>query len=259
MSNRRGVPAFLLITVLLSWPWWFLGHHVLGWSMTNPLAQLPTAFAPAIAALVVRRWVTGEGFRDAGLRPRLRTAWRWYLLAWLGPFAVTATALALAAILGLWRVDLAPLSDGLVLLLPIVTLILTPFYWGEEFGWTGYLRPRILAHRPRAGAVVTGLIWGIWHWPLAFVGYVHFPDLVAGLAVWTVFFVPQQIALAWLYLRSATVWVAALAHGGNNMVIGLVTGLLLIEHGPLGDVSTMLLTAVPLGLACLVMLQCHLT
>lgn len=254
MTNRRGVTAFLLITFLCSWPFWFVERLVLGWSLLNPLAQLPSAFAPAVAAVIVRRWVTREGFRDAALAPRLAAAWRWYLLAWLGPFAVTAATLAVAAGLGVWRTDLAPLG-GLALLLPIVTVLLIPVYWGEEFGWTGYLRARLFPGRPLAAVLATGLIWGVWHFPLAFLGYVEFSDHLLALPIWTGFFVLQQIALSWLYLGSRTVWVAALAHSGNNMVIGLVTGLLLVEHGGLDEVSVMLLTAVPLGLAVLCMLR----
>lgn len=248
MSHRRGALAFLLITLLLSWPWWFLEHVVLGWSMVNPLVQLPTAFAPALAAIAVRRWVTREGFADATPAPRLRRAWRWYLAAWLGPFAITAGTLALAALLGLWRPDLAPLGAG-AFLLPVVVLILAPVYWGEEFGWTGYLRPRLLPRRPMAGAVGTGLLWAVWHYPLAFLGYIEFRHVFLGLTVWTGSFVLQQVALTQLYRGSGTVWAPALAHAGNNMVIGLVVGTLLIDHGPLGDVSTMLLTAGPLTLA----------
>ena len=248
MPNRRGVLAFLTLTALLSWPWWFLEHVVLGWSMVNPLVQLPTAFAPALAAIIVRRWVTGE--RDVSSAPRLRQSWRWYLAAWLGPFAVTAGALALAALLGLWPADLAPLGAG-AFLLPVIVLILLPVYWGEEFGWTGYLRPRLVPGHPLAGAVLTGLLWAVWHYPLAFLGYIEFPHLVLGLAVWTGSFVLQQVVLTQLYLGGGTVWVAALAHSGNNMVIGLVLGTLLIDHGSLGDVSTMLLTAGPLALGSL--------
>jgi membrane protease YdiL (CAAX protease family) len=253
MSNRPGVIAFLLLTFLFSWPVWLIERLVFDLSLLNPLAQLPGAFAPAVAAVIVRRWVTREGFRDAALAPRLRAAWRWYLLAWLGPFGVTAVTLAVAAGLGLWRIDLSPLG-GLLFLLPVVTIVLIPVYWGEEFGWTGYLRARLFPTRPLAAACATGLIWGIWHYPLAFLGYIEFADPVTALPIWTGFFVLQQIVLSWLYLGSGTVWVAALAHSGNNMVIGLITGVLLTEHAGLGEVPVMLLVSIPLGVAVVFMI-----
>ncbi len=191
MSNRRGVIAFLLITFLCSWPVWFVERLVFGWSLVNPLAQLPGAFAPAIAA-----------------------------------------------VLALWHVDLAPLG-GIGIILPIITIVLIPVYWGEEFGWTGYLRARIFPTQPLAAVAATGLIWGIWHFPLAFLGYIEFSNHAVALPMWTAFFMLQQFVLSWLYLASGTVWVAALAHSGNNMVIGLVTGVLLVEHGGLDDVTVM--------------------
>jgi hypothetical protein len=42
---------------------------------------LPGALSPAIAAIIVRKWVTREGFVDAGLKPNLSKAWRYYLFA----------------------------------------------------------------------------------------------------------------------------------------------------------------------------------
>jgi membrane protease YdiL (CAAX protease family) len=244
--RQRGVIAFLAMTFLGTWPLWFVQRQILRMSLVDPLAQLPTAFMPALATIVVRLWITREGFRDAGLSLRLRDAWTWYLIAFLGPMGVTVLTLAAAAGLGMWRVELAPLK-GLAVMLPVVTVLLTPVYWGEEFGWTGYLRPRLFPDHPLVGAVATGVVWAVWHYPLAFLGYIEFHHALVGLAAWTGSFVLQQIALTWLYLRSDTVWVVALAHAGNNMIIGFVTGLLLIERGTLDDVRTMLLTAIPLG------------
>lgn len=128
-------------------------------------------------------------------------------------------------------------------------------YWGEEFGWTGYLRARLLPGRPLAAVLVTGLIWGVWHVPLAFLGYIEFSNNLVALPVWTVFFVLQQIPLSWLYLASKTVWVPSLAHAGNNMVIGLITEVLLVEHGDLDTVSVMFVLSVPLGIAALFMVR----
>lgn len=56
-------------------------------SRRSPLFQiaiLPGAFAPAVGATVVRRYVTREGFADAGMRPNLRR-WRPYAFGLLYP------------------------------------------------------------------------------------------------------------------------------------------------------------------------------
>ncbi len=41
--------------------------------------------------------------------------------------------------------------------------------FGEEFGWRGYLLPRLLTKRSRTREilVIIGFIWGIWHLPVA--------------------------------------------------------------------------------------------
>ncbi|WFF09183.1 type II CAAX endopeptidase family protein [Micromonospora sp. WMMD1076] len=257
-TRMKGVLAFLVISFGMSWAWLLLARLGLGLSLVNPLVQLPFGFAPAMAAIVVRRWITREGFRDAGLAPRLRGAWSSYLVAWLGPMGLVVATVGLAVATGLWNPDPSALDGAvpglpgwaLVLLLMVAVPLLTPFYWGEEFGWTSYLRLRIFVGRPLMSATVTGLIWAVWHYPLAFLGYIEFTNVLLGLLVWTVGFLLQEIILAWLRSRSDSIWPPSLAHAGNNMVLALLTGLLLSEGGGLGEITVMLLTAVPMAVVC---------
>ncbi|MFC7328307.1 CPBP family intramembrane glutamic endopeptidase [Marinactinospora rubrisoli] len=256
--RTRGVLVFLLLSFGLAWGGMF-GAVALGWSLVDPLVQLATiAFTPAIAAVVVRRWVTREGFADAGLRPRLRSAWPYYLAALAGPPALVAATAGHAAVLGLWTPDLAPLNQAVpgvpgwlfVLLLVAAMPLLTPVYLGEEFGWTGYLRTRLFPGRPVAATVATGLVWAVWHYPLAFLGYIHFDNVVLGLGVWTVSFLLQEIVLSWLWLNSGSVWTASLAHAGNNMVWSLLNTILLTEGGGVADFAVMVVGLVPLAALC---------
>ena len=258
-TARKGVAAFLLLSFGGTWGWLWCATVVLGLSPLNPLLQLPAFCMPGIAGVVVRRWVTREGFADAGLRLRLKAAWPFYLVAWLGPAALALCALGLAALLGLWHPRLSGPGGVLpgagdvlsVLGMMVVALVLTPVYWGEEFGWTSYLRPRLFGGAPVPSSIVTGLIWAVWHFPLAFIGYVDFPDVVLGLLVWTVSFQLQEVLLLWLYTRSGSVWVASLAHAGNNMVLFLVLGRVLVEGAGLGPIWPMVLSAAPMAVLCL--------
>ncbi|MEU8782802.1 CPBP family intramembrane glutamic endopeptidase [Streptomyces sp. NPDC048637] len=250
--------AFLIISFGGTWLWLLFARWGLGLSALSPLLQLPGFCMPGIAAVVVRRWITKEGFADAGLKLRLKAAWRYYAMAWLGPPLVAAATLALAAAAGLWDPDLSG-PGGMpgvkelasVLGLMMAALILTPVYAGEEFGWTSYLRPRLFGGRTVPSAVATGLIWAVWHFPLAFIGYAEFTNVVLGLAVWTLSFQLQEVTLMWLYQRSGSVWVASLAHAGNNMVLFLILGEMLDEAEGLGAVTPMLLVLVPLAAICL--------
>src|SRR5438309_6493802 len=68
-ATRRGVIAYLLIAFAFAWSCWEIPIR-LGLSVRHPMFQfavLPGAFGPAIAAVLVRMFVTREGFADAGL------------------------------------------------------------------------------------------------------------------------------------------------------------------------------------------------
>src|SRR5271165_1746749 len=106
MQKRKGVIAYLLIAFGMAWALWEI-VIALGLSVTNPLFQiaiLPGAFAPAIATFVVRKWITREGFADAGLRLDFRK-WPYYIVAWLLPLAVVGCIIIAAGLFGIGTPD----------------------------------------------------------------------------------------------------------------------------------------------------------
>ncbi|MGL5852822.1 MAG: CPBP family intramembrane glutamic endopeptidase [Phycicoccus sp.] len=225
VRRRRGIAWFLAITFGVSWTGWLLAY-ALGGSLSSPVVQLVTAaFVPAGAAVVVRRWITGEGFADAGLRPRVRAAWRHYVAAAL-PLVVLGCALAAAFVTGLARGAAWDRLDPWTLLAaPGLVVLAAPLFWGEEFGWTSYLRMRLLPGRPVAATLLTGVIWGVWHWPLPFVGYFGTADLggplgmVVQLALWVVLSMLLELVLSWSFWRSGSIWTTSMVHAGNNLVV----------------------------------------
>ncbi|MET7641304.1 type II CAAX endopeptidase family protein [Streptomyces sp. NPDC005438] len=247
--------AFFAVTFGAAWAYLFAARLWWDLSLVNPLVQLPYAVAPALGALVARRWVGGDRGPALGLGLRLRQSWPFYLLAWLGPFGAVAATMTLAWALGHWDGDLSAARElspgiplwGLVMVLLILVPLLSPIYGGEEFGWTSYLRPRMFRNHPRIATFATGIIWAAWHYPLAFLGYIEFQNVTAGLTVWTFSFLCQEVILAWFFVRSGSAWVTSLAHAGNNLVFSLLTGALLEEKLSSVEGST-LLSAVPLAL-----------
>ena len=250
-AKTRGILVYLFIAFGGAWVLWITAL-LAGVPATDPLFQyvaLPGGFAPAVAAVVTRKWVTHEGFADAGLKLRLRRGWPYYLFAWLLPLVVVAIIVALAAVLGVDRPDftlqralgeLAPganppsfPSSGLLVFLLVVgvliqAVVLTPILWGEEFGWRGYLQVRLLAGRPLLAAVVTGLIWGMWHYPIILAGYERYESTLLGLLIFPVLTVLLSIIFGWLRLRTGSVWCASLAHASTNAVGGSLTALLFL-------------------------------
>src|SRR5438445_7245250 len=157
-QSTKGILAYLVIAVSLAWILWAIPLR-LGVAVRSPRFQLfaiPDAFAPAIAAIIVRKWITREGFADAGLKLRL-DQFRYYLIALLIPYVVMAVIIILAAALRIGYPDFTlhralltlsnkpppHLSPYISLILPIQlalpAILATPILWGEEFGWPGYL------------------------------------------------------------------------------------------------------------------------
>jgi membrane protease YdiL (CAAX protease family) len=240
-----GILVYLGITFVLAWVLWLIPMkmHIPPQSPSFQLAVAPGTFAPAVAAFIVRKWATGEGFGDAGLRFAL-DRFPYYAFALLIPLVVVAAIMVLASALGVSTPDFT-LKRGLAVLRPslvhqttppplavlvvnflISSVLLTPLYLGEEFGWRGYLQIRLLADRPALAAVATGLIWGVWHYPLVLLGY-QYPDRPQlGLAVMPVSGVMLSIFFGWLQSATGSVWTPSLAHSATNILGGSLVALL---------------------------------
>lgn len=246
-GSRTGIWWFLGIAFALAWTAWEIPIR-LGVPVGSPMfqvASLPGDFAPAIAAVIVRKWVTGEGFGDAGLRLDLRR-WPYLLIAWLLPLAVVgvialeAMAFSIAHPDFSFRPALAAMTHGhhtpahllpympylVVVQLLLKALVLTPVLWGEEFGWRGYLQLRLYPGRPLLAAVVTGIIWGVWHYPLILRGYNYPGHPLLGLLMFPIGTVLLSIIFGWLRERGGSIWVASLAHSATNAVGGSLSLLL---------------------------------
>jgi len=241
-SHRKGTVAYLLIAFGLAWTGFEALYRL---KETAPkgllsLAMLLSAFAPAIACFVVRKWITREGFADAGLRLHLRK-WPYYVVGWLLPIVVVACIVAMAPIFGAGTTDFsldrgskflastgkplpswAPHSLGLLTGIFLAQAVFTiPLLFGEEFGWRGYLQKRLFPANPVLSAVATGTIWGYWHLPIALRGY-SFPDnpKIGALVMYPIGCVLLSIVFGWLVSKTGSVWSASLAHASTNCVGG---------------------------------------
>jgi hypothetical protein len=160
-----------------------------GQGVSSPLALILVRcinFMPALATLVVARWISPlpATRRTTGLRWGARGS-RW-VLPWLfgmvGMTALTLAAPFTGALLGRYALDLqlfsgfraflasigqpvpqgsiAPFVWQAVLSLPLQTLMFAPLAFGEEWGWRGYLLPRLLPLGQWRALLVSGVIWG---------------------------------------------------------------------------------------------------
>jgi membrane protease YdiL (CAAX protease family) len=241
-THRKGIVAYLLIAFGLAWPSLEMIYRL---KATVPAAllsllQVFAVFAPAIACFVVRKWVTREGFADAGLRLRLRK-WPYYVVAWLLPVVVVICLVVLAPLFGAGRADFSldrgykfaasfgkPIPPWLphsLVILACVFLVeaifAAPLLFGEEFGWRGYLQKRLFPSNPVLSAVATGIIWGLWHMPAALRGY-SFPDnpKIGAFVMYPIGGVLFSIIFGWLVLKTGSIWSSSLAHASTNVIGG---------------------------------------
>lgn len=251
-QDLKHVLVYLLITFGLTWLYCIFliyplakGESLRGVpAMATQLLVAAAMFFPAIGVLLTRL-VTREGFKNAWLKPNIKKHVRYYLLAWFGPGILTLLGAALYFLLvpgsfdpncGYMRLTMeaagAPYEaqavpmNLLMLIQTVQAFLLAPVLnfvtcFGEEWGWRGYLLPKISKHFPMVPTLlITGIIWGLWHAPLTIIGhnyglgYWGFP--FTGIAMMCVFCIVMGIFLSYVTLKTGSCIPAILGHGAIN-------------------------------------------
>lgn len=100
----------------------------------------------------------------------------------------------------------------------VILLRSTASALGEEIGWRGFLVPELAKQMSFTKlSVLTGLIWAVWHSPILL-----FADYNAGTNRWFalgVMVTAMSFVMAWLTLKSNSVWPAAISHASHNLYI----------------------------------------
>lgn len=91
---------------------------------------------------------------------------------------------------------------------------------GEEIGWRGFLVPELYKHYDFTKTVlISGVIWAIYHWPLLI--FLMGPRLGVSplpmLAIILVASIGLSTIMAWLRLKSGSVWTAVIFHMALNV------------------------------------------
>jgi len=203
-------------------------------------------FFPAIGVLLTRL-ITKEGFKNAWLHPHMRGNIKIYLLAYFGPGILTIFGAIVYflifpshfdAQLGYMRatfeaaggnVDALPISLSVVLIAQVAeAFLLGPILnfitcFGEEWGWRGYLLPKMAAKIPMIPMLfINGVIWGLWHAPLTAIGHnygVGYPGFpYVGIAAMCGFCIVIGVFLSYVAMKTKSCIPAVLAHGALNSI-----------------------------------------
>ncbi len=211
--GQLEVLAFLAITIAVGWPLMLAPHSaVLGGVVS---------WVPGIAALLIlARGSTRNLLRRIALD---RVGWPdAYLFAIWVPvlFVVGRVATVVALRAGVLDADLgglhpasgaAPALDalqqlvGAVLLAPFAQMIVT---LGSELGWRAFVLPRLLPLGTWPAITLTSLLWWAWQLPRVLdPRSPQWPVETVAFLFWCLF---VGEILAWLYLRTRSVWAPAL-------------------------------------------------
>ena len=181
------------------------------------------------AANILTRLITREGMGNNLLALNFKGHGRWYaasVLAPLGEVAVAAVLLCTIYLNGMSFGEIFPtdgLSDKTAILLFQIEYSMIVFFpaFGEEWGWRGYLMPKLCEVMSKPAAVVVGgVIWGLWHAPLTISGHnfgVDYPGYpFVGILLMCVLCVADNAFLTLLTEKTGSIYPASFFHMLNN-------------------------------------------
>jgi uncharacterized protein len=230
-SVRWGsIALYVALACGVSWAIW-LGLGALGVDLVirAPLGM----FGPAIAATLVRGRPGGGWIYLAAylLVPLLIAAGIGLSLLigyqhWTDPVAALEQAIAAQAAAAhrplppgdaLHQIAQLSLISQLVLAFTLGIAVNMIFTFGEEFGWRGYLLPRLAPLGGGWAALLTGVIWGLWHAPIIITASYNFPGHPwLGVPAMVALTTSLSFVYAWLRFGSGSVWPSTLAHAAAN-------------------------------------------
>jgi hypothetical protein len=226
--NWKEIILFVVLAYGLAWAWsgYFLLPY-LGDLLTRsatptdmverlgPAATLPTMLTPMIAALIMRLVVSKEGVKGSlGL---LRSP-KYYLAALVAPAVLVTVVVLIVQLLDLGEFKWSQTGWFVYLMLLLSALVVTLLTFGEEYGWRGYLLPRLLPLGEIRATLLLGMIWALWHLPLIVAG-LNYPGVNVWLAILAFLFVTVAVSFAytWFYVASSgSVLIAAVLHASFN-------------------------------------------
>ena len=208
----------------------FTGHTWTGSTLEMLSLVSLGMLAPAIAHVITRK-ITNEGFRLIGEKSMMLgidlkgKKWIFFLLAMFLPVVYSTLGDVIVWLFCPEAFGEAEVSSFVVIIYPLISIVsgvvLSFAAFGEEFGWRGYMMPKLieLVGMPKA-LIIGGIIWGLWHAPLTCVGhnfgmdYPGFPYV--GIIVMCLFCTVLGTILMYVTIKTNSIWPAAFMHAVNN-------------------------------------------
>lgn len=249
-KTTKRIIMFLGITFVTTYLYEFLVIYPLvlsGEVAMQTLAQVLLGVVmifPALGVLVTRL-ITKEGFKgNSFILPKTgKRSIKWFLFAWFGPVVLTVLGAGVYFLIYPQRFDpslsymgevmaangvemttemlQATMASQIVMAVFLAPLLNLFTCFGEEWGWRGYLLPKMREKLPLfAVLLVNGVIWGLWHAPLTAIGHNYgmgYPGYpVTGILAMCCFCIVAGVIFSFITIKTGSCIPAVIAHGSLN-------------------------------------------
>ncbi len=185
--------------------------------------MLGLMWSPGVAAIITNL-IYERSLRGLGWKPKMP---QFLPLAYVLPLLYAGAVYCIV-----WVTGIAPLTtENLPAGVSLVEFILenATIYFliaifsalGEELGWRGLLVPQLIQEQNFSRtAVVSGIIWALWHFPLIIFGsYNNGENLSLAVSAFFLLVIGISIPMAWLTIRTGSVWPAVVLHASHNVFV----------------------------------------
>jgi membrane protease YdiL (CAAX protease family) len=257
--HRKKLFFFIAISCGLSWSLVGLFHFLgLRWNTSDSFILLMIyMLMPGLAAAISVKFIFKERLREKlGLNWKIN---KWWFVAWLLPvfIAVMTMGVSLAMPGVEYTTDLSGVAEQFKRLIDpdelavmekqISELPVHPFWMsmgqgliagftinaafalGEEAGWRGYMLYELKSLNFWKSSGFTGIVWGIWHFPVILMGHNYFVHRNIGVLFMIIFCMLLSPIAAFLRIKANSVFAAAIFHGTINATASLA--LLMVKGG----------------------------
>lgn len=183
---------------------------------------------PLLATVIMLFVVTRDGYTRNG-RASLglgRSGWRSWALALLLPLPILAVSYGLGWLSGTATL-VAPTDNGWLPDLLIGLLFGILLALGEEFGFRGYLLPRLLGLGRKQALILSGFLHGTWHLPLIFLTpfYIFEGNRLLTIPIFLLLLTAGGTIYGTLRLATDSLWPSTILHASLGAYLDVFTTL----------------------------------
>ena len=217
-SRAFSLGLYLVVVFALSWPFQIAGAMLAGNLLPRYILTSISMLMVTVGTFICGRFVFRDGFTGAG--------WQWgrpkHYLAVIG-LALFLWGVPSLIALRLGRSVPSVLSgEQIVWVFVLLFVTLIPAF-GEEFGWRGYMLPR-LARRftLRKAVLIHAFIWWAWHLPIligtAAQNSVNIPTIIGTVFLGIIPGILHGVIFAYIWSASRSLAVATVYHAAYDGV-----------------------------------------